>query len=200
MKRIPLLLIYLRLVLGFLMIALSIHPLQHFTFIVISLLSIGLLSDIFDGIIARKLKVSTPSLRRLDSTIDQVFFVCTAISCYLHCADFFRQNGFQLMVLIGTEVAVYILCFVKFKKEIATHSIGAKIWTLLLFATLVQLFADCSAGIVFQLCFWLGILTRIEIALIIFILKEWTHDVPTFVHAIRIRKGLPIKRNKLFNG
>jgi CDP-diacylglycerol--glycerol-3-phosphate 3-phosphatidyltransferase len=32
------------------------------------------------------------------------------------------------------------------------------------------------------------------------VLKKWTADVPSFYHAIQLRKGKEIKRNKYFNG
>lgn len=109
-------------------------------------------------------------------------------------------NKYWLFVLIGFEVLTYLVSYVKFKKEIATHSIGAKIWTLILFATLVQLIYQCDLVFLFQLCFWLGILTRIEIILILLILKKWTNDVPSIFAAIKLRKGEVIKRNDFFNG
>lgn len=55
---IPYHLIFLRLIIGFVMILLSYYNVANYAFISIVLLSVGLVSDIFDGIIARKLKVS----------------------------------------------------------------------------------------------------------------------------------------------
>ena len=82
----------------------------------------------------------------------------------------------------------------------ATHSIGAKIWTLLLFATLIQIILECQSILLFNICFWLGLLTRLEIIAIILILKKWTNDVPTFYHSIKLRQEKEIKRHKIFNG
>ncbi len=103
-------------------------------------------------------------------------------------------------ILLGVEALTYTVSFLKFRKEIATHSIGAKIWTLLLFATLVQLLLQCESGILFQCMFWVGLLTRIEIIVIILTLKQWENDVPTFYHALQLRRNKEIKRHKLFNG
>ena len=103
-------------------------------------------------------------------------------------------------MLLTLEALAYLICFVKFKKEIATHSIGAKFWTLLLFAVLVDLMINCESGLLFQLCFYVGIITRLEIIAIILTLKKWANDVPTFYHALQLRKGKQITRNKLFNG
>lgn len=200
MKNIPLILIYSRLFIGFGIIILSVSHIDNYAFLSISLLTIGLLTDVFDGIIARKLNISSEKLRRLDSGIDQVFFISVAIATYIQCPDFFKLNLMKLIVLFSAEALIYLVSYIKFKKEIATHSIGAKIWTLILFATLVEIMVHCKSVVLFELCLWIGLLTRLEILAIILILKKWTNDIPTIYHAIRLRQGKEIKRNKLFNG
>ncbi|OMP75378.1 hypothetical protein BW716_30565 [[Flexibacter] sp. ATCC 35208] len=59
---------------------------------------------------------------------------------------------------------------------------------------------SCNAGILFQCCFYFGLATRLEIILILFIIRNWYNDVPTVYHAVLLRKGREIKRNRLFNG
>lgn len=200
MHRIPIILIYSRLLIGLIIILLSLMHVENYKFIAIALLTIGLLTDIFDGIIARSINVSTQNLRRLDSSIDQLFFISVATATYLQCPEFFKLNSWKLIILLGFEGLTYVVSFIKFKKEVATHSIGAKIWTLLLFATLVEIIIKCQSGILFELFFWVGIMTRLEIIAIILTLKKWTNDVPSFYHSVRLRQGKEIKRHKLFNG
>ncbi len=198
--KIPIALIYSRLLIGLTIILLSALRINHYEWVAIILLTIGLLTDIFDGIIARQLHISTITLRRLDSTIDQIFFICFAVATYMQCPDFFKTNIVKLLMLLGLEGLTYLVCFLKFKKEIATHSIGAKIWTLFLFATLVQIIAQCQSVVLFNIFFWLGVVTRAEIMGIVLILKNWTNDVPSIYHAIQLRQGKTIKRHKMFNG
>jgi len=198
--KIPMALILSRLVAGMVLVVLSLLSLKHFNGIAIALISYGLLSDIFDGIIARQLNVSNEKLRRLDSSADQVFFICTAVAAYIYAPAFFKDNWFKISLLLSAEALCYLLSFIKFRKEVATHSIGAKIWTLFLFATLVQVLAQGQSTIIFEICFWTGIASRAEIIAILFTLKKWTNDVPSIVHAFQLRKEKPIKRHKLFNG
>lgn len=200
MTKIPILLILIRLLIGLLLIPVSYFHIDNYKLIAIVLFTIGLFTDIFDGIIARKLNVSTVKLRRLDSTIDLIFFVSIGIATFFQCPTFFFDNFNPLLLLILFELTTYLICFLKFRKEIATHTIGAKIWTLLLFATLVEIILQCNSGLLFTIFFWIGIVTRLEITLIILILKNWTHDVPTVWHALQLRKGKVIRRNKIFNG
>ncbi|MGJ1407140.1 CDP-alcohol phosphatidyltransferase family protein [Sphingobacterium siyangense] len=198
-KNIPFTLIILRLVLGLLLLLFYWLKVDHFKWYAISFLVIGLLSDIFDGIIARKLAVSTTLLRRWDSSVDLLFFACISLVTYLSCPQFFKDNATLILILVGSEILTYIISFAKFKKEIATHSIGAKIWTLFLFALLVELLLHCQSTILFQLTVWLGLLTRLEIIAIILTLKNWSNDIPSIYHAIQLRKGKAILKNKLFN-
>ncbi|MFD1469111.1 CDP-alcohol phosphatidyltransferase family protein [Hymenobacter caeli] len=200
MKHAPVILIYSRLVIGSLLVFLSWLKLESFPIVAIVLISIGLLTDVFDGIIARQLKVSTEKLRRLDSTVDQIFWLLVVGAVYLECQSFFELNALKLLVLLALEVATYAICFIKFRKEIATHSWGAKLWVLISFATLIQIITTCKSGVLFNICFCIGVVSRIEIIVIILILKGWVNDVPTFYHALLLRKNKPIKRHKLFNG
>jgi len=199
-QSIPYLLIITRVIIGFAMIFLAYRQLPHYPSIAVVLFAIGLLTDIFDGIIARQMGISSTRLRRWDSTADQVFFISVAVATYLQCPGFFRNNAVWLCILLGTEALTYVVSFIKFRKEVATHSIGAKLWTLVMFATLVQVMFTCDSEMLFQVCFWLGMATRAEIIAIILVLKQWTNDVPTVYHAVQLRKGKTIQRNKLFNG
>lgn len=200
MQKFPILLIYSRLLLSAVIVLLGIFHVDNNGYVSVTLLTIGLLTDIFDGIIARHLNVSTQRLRRLDSSIDQLFFIAVAIATYLQHPLFFKQHATALIVLLAFEALTYVVSFLKFKKEIATHTIGAKIWTLLLFATLIQLLLTGNSTLLFTICFWVGLITRVEIIAIIITLKQWTNDVPTLYHAIQLRQGKAIKRHKLFNG
>lgn len=200
MIHLPKILIYSRLIIGIVILIFSLLHINNYEIIAVILFIIGLLTDIFDGIIARYLKVSTPNLRRLDSTVDQIFFIAVAVATFIEYPDFFLNNKIELIILLGIEGLAYIICFLKFNKEVATHTISSKIWTLILFATLIQIMITSDSEILFQATFYVGIVTRLEIIAIIFLLRKWTNDVPSFYHAILLRQGKPIKRHKFLNG
>lgn len=200
MRNIPKALIYSRLTIGLLLLFCSAIHIDNYNIIAVSLFTIGLLSDIFDGIIARQLNISTSNLRRLDSTIDQAFFVLVAVSTFINSRQFFYDNEVELIVLVSIEALAYLICYLKFGKEIATHSISSKVWTLILFATIIQILVSKDSIVLFQFCFYIGIITRLEIIAILLVLRKWTNDVPSLYQAILLRQGKPIKRHKLFNG
>lgn len=200
MKHLPITLIFSRLLVAVLLIVTSILHFQLAGWLVIALFSYALVSDIFDGIIARKLNVSTPLLRRLDSSVDQIFWISAAAAMFIKCPTFWQEHYRKIVLLFCFEAFTYVISFYKFRKEVATHAIASKIWTLTLFATMVEVMVSCHSNVLFEICFYGGVLTRMEIMLILLFLREWTNDVPSLYHAIQLRQGKTIKRNKIFNG
>ena len=200
MRSIPILLIYSRLLISVVLILLALFFPAAPAYLYIILITFGLLSDIFDGIIARRLNVSTQKMRRMDSAVDQVFWLSIIVCSYLLHPAFYQKYFREIVILLGFEALTYIVSYLKFRKEVATHAILSKVWVLTIFATLIEVFATGSSGVVFHICFITGMVTRMEILLILFILREWTNDVPSLYHAVQIRKGREIRRNKYFNG
>lgn len=191
---------YTRLVLGFVIVFLSYFQVTSYRVIIVSLIVLGLLTDVFDGLIARRLNVSTQKLRRMDSSVDQVFWICSLITSYVICDDFFKANYLKLLIILVVEGITYAVSFIRFQKEVATHAILSKIWTLTIMGTLIQIVITCDSLLLFNICFYIGIISRLEIISILLILKEWTNDVPSLYHAILLRQGKSIKRHKLLNG
>ncbi|MBF9221397.1 CDP-alcohol phosphatidyltransferase family protein [Hymenobacter ruricola] len=200
MKLLPIALIYSRLLIGGALLALSCLGVAHFAAWAVDLLALGVLTDVFDGIIARHLGISTEKLRRLDSAVDQAFWALVLVATYVARPTFFAQHAAQLWTLLGLEGLTYAASFLKFRKEVATHSWGAKVWVLVSFAALVQVLSTGESGLLFDACFGLGVLSRLEIVAIVLLLRRWTNDVPTCYHALQLRQHKPIRRHRLFNG
>lgn len=163
------------------------------------LLVIGLLTDIFDGIIARKLKVSSSGLRRLDSQVDLVFWLCAGVAAYLLLPHIFFTNKFLLAALFFMEALCYSVSFLRFGKETCTHAFLSKLWGLLLFSTLFSSFAFGQAGALIKITAYWGLLSQADVLLIILIIPRWQNDIPSSYHAWLIRKGIPFKKSILLN-
>ncbi len=200
MNFIPRALILSRLMIGIVIVSISYRQVGHYKTFAVILLAIGLLTDIFDGIIARRLNISNVNFRRFDSAADQFFFLCIVGATYIQSPAFYQDNWIPLSLLGLAELTTYLVSYGKFRKEVATHALSSKIWTLILFSTLIQLILTNDSTVLFQCCFYTGIITRMEIIAILLILNEWTNDVPSVFHAIRLRQGKTIRRHKLFNG
>lgn len=200
MINIPTLLILFRLILGPIMIVLTYNYGNAVRPVLAVLLLLGILSDIFDGIIARNGGISTEKLRRMDSQTDLVFWLCAGWCSWLLNPEIVINNKYAIITIFVMEGLTYVFSIVKFGKETCTHALLAKLWGLMLFIAFVSIIGFGHGGIPLALAVIFGVISHIDVYLIIFLLPKWTHDVPSAYHAWLIRKGKPIKKHKLFNG
>src|SRR5436190_1506933 len=76
---------------------------------IVTLMFLGLLTDIFDGIIARKQKISTESLRRIDSQVDLVFWLAIAGCVWILYPQLISDNKYFIILIIVMEALCYIV-------------------------------------------------------------------------------------------
>lgn len=200
MKQLPLLLIGFRLMLGPLMIFLTYTYSNTIRLVLVVLLLLGLLSDIFDGIIARNAGVSSAKLRRMDSQTDLVFWLCAGWCSWLLNPEIIIANKYPIVTIFVMEGLTYVFSILKFGKETCTHALLSKLWGITLFAAFVSIIGFGYGGTSLALAVIFGIISHIDVYLIILFLPRWTHDVPSAWHAWQIRQGREIKKKKLFNG
>jgi CDP-diacylglycerol--glycerol-3-phosphate 3-phosphatidyltransferase len=200
MKNIPIVLIAFRLLLGPVMIWLTYSHGNSVRILLVVLLLLGILSDIFDGIIARNTGTSSAKLRRMDSQTDLVFWVCTGWCAWLLNPEIIINNKYAIITIFVMEALTYLFSLLKFGKETCTHALLSKLWGITLFIAFVSIIGFGHGGVPLTLAIVFGIISHIDVYLIILLLPKWTHDVPSAYHAWLIRKGKDIKRNNLFNG
>ena len=198
LNKIPHALLYSRLVVAILVVIFSF--LQVSTVVIVALSIYAILSDVFDGIIARHLQISTIEMRQLDTKIDTVFwFSCLFYICINHSL-FLKAHLLQIGILVFSEFLIIGFGFLKFRERISYHTILSKFWAILLLCFFIDLVLSSTCNISFAIAFWYGMVVQIEILLIAIILKKPQTDVPGLIPAIKLRKGIKIKRNQLFNG
>lgn len=168
-------------------------------YLVMLLMYLGLISDIFDGIIARNLGVQTATMRRLDSQVDMLFWLSIGVYSFWIHPEIINEHIYSVRAVLAMEVFCYILSFVKFGKESAFHPLLSKTWGLCLLAAFTGIIGFGYGGLAFKLAVFLGVISHLDRVLITLLLKKWTHDVPSCYHAYKLRSGKEIKRHKLFN-
>ena len=197
---IPVLLIYGRLIMGVFVLLLSVfNPIDAVPWIT-SLILIGFLSDIVDGIVARKLGVSTVSLRKLDSIIDRIFWLLVLIACFMLYPVFMSTKWTWLAGVLILEMLVFAFCIFKFYKIPSPHNFLAKLWGVSIALTLTEIMITGSSDWLFTLMVLFGVASRLDSLMIHILLKEWDHDIPSTYHAYLLRQGKSFKRNDLLNG
>jgi len=147
------------------------------------------LSDVFDGILARRMGVATPALRRLDSFADSMFYLgATFAVWYLHRDAITTRVG-PLVTLAVLELGRYAFDLVKFGREASYHMWSSKAWGIALFACFLSLLAFESDNAFVNAAIWIGIVADVEGLAISALLPGWRSDVPSFVHAWRLRRA-----------
>src|ERR1700722_19811851 len=111
MRFFPLVLTTLRLILGPVALTVAISGGPRWTYLLI--LVIATLSDIYDGILARRLGVATPALRRYDSITDLIFYLFILDVVWKLNRTLLIQNWPWLTSILVSEAAVILLCFAK---------------------------------------------------------------------------------------
>lgn len=195
----PLLLIIFRFCLAPLILFLAFYFGEASSKIIIVLMFLGLISDIFDGIIARKQNISTEKLRRLDSQTDMIFWLSIGISTYHLHPGIILENIVAVRAILMMELMCYVISILKFGKETCTHAYLSKFWGITLFSAFFSLLEFHHAGIIFYTCLIAGLISHIDRILIVLILPKWEHDVPSFYHAYLIRKGKKFKKSIYFH-
>lgn len=199
-KYIPSILLYSRIPAALAMILLAWLQPTGYAGIIIGILIYGVVSDFLDGFTARMWSISTEHMRKADSNVDQLFWLCAAAATYIIAPQFYHQYIWLIAALLILEGLAYLISYLRFRNIVATHAILSKLWVVTLLLTFIQVVYTGSSSTVFLTCFWVGLISRLEIVCIMLLLRNWVNDVPSVYHAIQLRKGKEIKRNKVFNG
>jgi len=144
MKHLPFALTLLRLLLGPVALACAFTNVSRWIYL--PLLVTGTLSDIFDGILARRLGVATPALRRFDSVTDVIYYLFILGAAWILCRAVIAQNWLLLALILLSEAAVISVCYAKFGRYPATHSWLAKFYGLCLLGGLIALLVFNAGG------------------------------------------------------
>lgn len=149
-------------------------------------LVLGLLSDIFDGVIARRLGVVTPALRRFDSIADTIFYLAALFAAWYLYPQAIRPHMVALSVLASLEIARYVVDLAKFKREASYHMWSSKLWGASLFLGFFWLLVLGKTGLAVAIAIYIGIVADIEGLAISLVLREPRIEVPSLIHALRM--------------
>ena len=191
MARLPALLVALRAILGPLIL---VAGLRHLPWVwPVAILVVAFLSDVFDGIIARRLGVATERLRLADSVVDIGFYLCVAAACLLAYPEVWRQHRTGILLVAGLEAGRWVFDLIKFGRIASYHMWSSKLWGLLLFLGFGEVFARGGPGVLFTAAIVVGVVNEVEGFAASLVLPWWRHDVPSVWHALALRRaGAPV--------
>jgi CDP-diacylglycerol--glycerol-3-phosphate 3-phosphatidyltransferase len=150
---------------------------------------LAFVSDILDGVVARRLRVATARLRHLDSRVDLVFYATAAWAVWKLHPAVVKTVAIPALIVVALDVTRHVFDFLKFGRDVAYHAWSSKVWGLFLATSLMLLTGFGMAQPFVWLAVISGLIAQVEGLVISVILPRWTHDVPSFLHALKIRNN-----------
>lgn len=142
-------------------------------------------SDIFDGVIARRTGTATASLRHADTIVDTIFFVAAAVALRVAVPGAYHGLWLPLVTLIVVHVSRSTFELTKYGRIASYHMWSSKALGLLLVSALVTAFLAGRPTILLGAALWLAIANELEGFLASVLLPEWRCDIPSLFHACR---------------
>lgn len=149
------------------------------------------LSDVFDGAIARRLGIVTEKLREYDGWVDTWFYIWIALSAWFTHTNAIIAFRLPLLIVISTQLISWCIDLLKYRRFANYHAYSSKAWGVTLFIASIALFGFNNAQLLW-LPIIVGILSHIEEMAMSLVLPRWIHDVPSIVHALKIRQQIAI--------
>jgi phosphatidylglycerophosphate synthase len=197
-RAIPFSLIIFRLVLAPVMLLWTWQTHRSGWFLVICLWA-GMISDIFDGIIARKIGVADNRLRKWDANVDIVFWLAAGVCIWMLNGQLLKDHLYWIIALFILEPVSDLINLIKFRKSGCAHNWLSKLWGIILLITFTLLLAGKEPLLLFRICLIIGLVSQIDRIIISSLLPKAECDIPSCYHAYLRRKGRTFKRYKLFN-
>jgi len=155
--------------------------------LVLWLFVIAFVSDYFDGVVARALGVVTHRLRQADSLVDTAFYLVLAGATWTLHPEVLRRHSTALAVCLGTLGAWYLLDLIRWRAAAGFHSWSAKLFALALGIWAVKQYGLGGGGPWLVVACAVGTLSHVEGIAISLVLRRHVADVPTVLHALRLR-------------
>jgi CDP-diacylglycerol--glycerol-3-phosphate 3-phosphatidyltransferase len=186
---VPYLLIGFRLAAGLAIVPVAALTGEAARFLCAAMLALGVLSDIFDGVIARRIGSVTDRLRTFDSRTDLIFWVgVTAAMLVLHPALF--ASTWPMAAILGLmELTTHAVSFARFRKEASPHHLLSKLFGLGLWGLITWLMITGSGGPLQWAVFALGVASQLEALAITLALPAWRCDVKGIGEALALRRA-----------
>jgi len=158
---------------------------------------VALVSDIYDGILARRWDGETAGLRMSDSVADTIFYLGVVWALWLREPQVLRGNWRWWVALFVIEGVRYGFDFWKFGKAASYHSYSAKAWGLLIAVAVVGVLSFGGLRWLVWVALVFGTVVNAEGLAMSLMLPRWKNDVKTLGRAWRLRKEMLAERIEL---
>jgi len=156
----------------------------------IACIFLALLSDVFDGVLARQCHIDTENLRRWDTRADTLFYACVLVVVFLRYPVAVESRWLLIAALLTAELASHALAIAKFGRHASYHSLLSKIWGLLLASATIALLGFGVDNWFLDVAIAWGVLCNVQGLAMTLLLPVWQRDVLSIFHALRLRYRL----------
>ena len=157
------------------------------SFWIVGILTFAFLSDVFDGVLARRLKCVTPELRVADSWVDTLFYLCVSAAVWRIHRPLLAAALPPIVGVLAFMGLNWMVAMIKFQRPLSFHAWSSKIWGLSLFALSVSLLGFSYGGVFLWLAIAIGLAGHLEGFVMTLILPNWAHDISGIPAAMRLR-------------
>jgi phosphatidylglycerophosphate synthase len=151
---------------------------------------VALLSDIYDGVLARRWGNETARLRVSDSVTDTFFYLGVLAALWIREPQVLRGNWQWLVTLLGFEAFRYGFDFWKFGKVASYHSYLSKSWGLLIAVAVIGVLSFGGLRWLIWVALMFGVVVNAEGLAMSVMLPRWKNDVKTLGRAWELRKRM----------
>jgi phosphatidylglycerophosphate synthase len=160
--------------------------------LVFALFIVAFVTDYFDGVVARALGVVTRALRQADSAVDTIFYLVVAGATWKLHREVVGRHAAALAVCLATLGAWYLFDLLRWHAVAGFHAWSAKLFAAALGLWAVMLYGFGVDGPWLVVACAAGTLSHLEGIAISLALRQHATDVPTVLHALRLRAANPM--------
>lgn len=151
-------------------------------------LIVALLTDAFDGLIARRLNATSAIGAKLDSLADLAVCLAMPPCAWWLRPDVLKEEAGWIGLALLFYVAAQTAGFLKFRHLPSYHTWIAKIVATVAAIEFVVIFAG-GPGWTLRILAALVTVACLETIIITIVLQEWRTNIPSFWHALKLRKN-----------
>lgn len=149
----------------------------------------ALVSDVYDGVLARRWRCDTPAIRLADSMVDTAFYLGVLWALCVRAPAVVTRCWPLLAALLAMELVRHAYDLRKFGKAASYHSYLAKTWGLVMAVAVMAVLATGGGrGPLLAASVVLGLACDAEGLAMSVILPAWRNDVKTIGRAVALRR------------
>lgn len=150
-------------------------------------------TDMIDGFLARKLKITSPRGSQLDSIGDQITLMIGLIGLLIFEHNFIKINYALIVIVFIPYIIQMLIAYKKYGKATAFHTYLAKSSALIQGVFILSSLFFSPNYTMFYIMICIGLLETIEEITLIFMYDQWVSDVKSYFWALKDKRRISNK-------